>query len=305
MSRPLRAALLSLALGVTSVLPAAAADGQTCPGLDSGRVEASGSPMTVTVDAPAGQLITLYCVASVAGNDSELIAVDPGVATLLLSHTSGTGIADWSVAYGTVPAAADDAPADLWWPTTPAESGPAEDPALPAPAVEPESQSAAAAPPAAAEAPSNVLTPTVDASPKDTPTIGEKTGPRAASTATPGSASSSTASSSTAPRHVLDPSGAVLTASPLAPQSAAPEPSDGSAVADRAGTPLADSSPHDVPGSGATSASPATPITGEVRRAGLSVGGAPGALATALLMLAMLGSAGAVLHVARRESGTT
>lgn len=300
MSRPLRAAALALAIGAVSVLPAAAAEAEMCPGLDSGRVEAADNPFTVTVDAPAGQAIMLYCVATVAGNDPELIAVDPGVASLLLSHPSGLAIAHWSVAYGTVPAPVDDGPADVWWPTAPTAPATPEPPAAPAPALDPASQPVPVSPPAAPEPPSGAPVPMVASSPTDAPTLGQNSGPRAPSTAR-----SSMARSSTAPSHVPDVSVVVRTASPVAPPSTEAQPTDGSVVADPSGTLPTDLSQPDVPGgaSAAASSSPATlAMAGDVRRAGFSGGGEPGALVTMVLVLAMLGSAAAVLHVARRES---
>jgi hypothetical protein len=90
-----RLVMASLALGIGPV----AAQQAVCPGLDSGKIDTSGDPASVTVTAPEGFLISGYCVK--AGSDEsdagvEFITVDPPQATVTISHTSGKAVSHYS-----------------------------------------------------------------------------------------------------------------------------------------------------------------------------------------------------------------
>lgn len=325
-SRPLRTALLSLALGAVTALPAAAMDAEPCPDLDSGRVETSGSPMAVTVDAPVGHVIMSYCVGASAGGAPELIAVDPGVATLLLSHPSGHPVTHWSATYGSIPVATDDTPAEAWWPAPPSpdagvqpsapapvESAPSPEPAVSAPVAAPRDGSPAEASPADAR-------PAPGASPAEASPAGARPTPGAA-VITPGGPSESevTASSNAAPSRTtlssVGGSGTVSTAV-VASAAALPTTATSPGLVDRLSVPSTEPSGALTAAQlgGATTGARATrergdtarasavaPVSSEVRHAGFSGDGQLGASVAALLMLGLFGSTAAVLHLARRE----
>ncbi len=73
-----------------------------CGGLDSGKVEVSGEPSSVTVTAPDGKLIDGYCVKAGSvnnGSGAEYVTVDPPQKTIVITHSSGKGVSHWSVSY--------------------------------------------------------------------------------------------------------------------------------------------------------------------------------------------------------------
>ena len=98
----LAAAVLSsgLALGVATPAPASAAPGN-CDDLDSGRVVVSGNADRVTVAAPAGQLVTGYCVKSAGLKGTtgapEYVVLEKPVASLSLKHTDGGNLTHYSL----------------------------------------------------------------------------------------------------------------------------------------------------------------------------------------------------------------
>ena len=54
--------------------------GQVCPPLDSGKIDTTGDPASVTVNAPAGNVITGYCVKAGSvnsGDGPEFVALNP------------------------------------------------------------------------------------------------------------------------------------------------------------------------------------------------------------------------------------
>ena len=92
--------MASLALGIGP----AGAQQAVCPGLDSGKIDTSGDPASVTVTAPDGYLISGYCVK--AGSDEsdagvEFITVNPPQASVTISHPSGKAVSHYS--YSLVP----------------------------------------------------------------------------------------------------------------------------------------------------------------------------------------------------------
>lgn len=85
----------SLGLGIGPAM----AQQEVCPGLDSGKINTSGDPLSVTVTAPAGFLISGYCVK--AGSDAsdagvEFVTVDPPQASVTISHSSGKAVSHYS-----------------------------------------------------------------------------------------------------------------------------------------------------------------------------------------------------------------
>ena len=120
-------ALLSLSLAVTvpTVLAAQsahAADGGVCAGLDSGKIDTQGDPQTVTVTAPAGKLVSGYCVKAGSveqGNGPVYVTVDPPQPSVTFPYPGGKAISHYSASFVDVPVghhpadngAADDHPA--------------------------------------------------------------------------------------------------------------------------------------------------------------------------------------------------
>jgi hypothetical protein len=87
--------MASLALGIGP----AAAQQAVCPGLDSGKIDTSGDPASVTVTAPEGYLISGYCVK--AGSDESdagvaYVTVSPPEASVTISHPSGKAVSHYS-----------------------------------------------------------------------------------------------------------------------------------------------------------------------------------------------------------------
>lgn len=80
---------------------------EVCGPLDSGKINTSGDPLSVTVTAPEGKVITGYCVK--AGSDQSV----PGGAvryfngpfsnTLTIVHPSGKAVSHYSLSYGDRP----------------------------------------------------------------------------------------------------------------------------------------------------------------------------------------------------------
>jgi hypothetical protein len=94
-------AALALALGISVVaMPLAASATQPdfiCEDLDSGKINTSGDPATVTVTAPAGYLIDGYCVK--AGTTKHFIEVDPPAAIVVVDHPTVTSVSHYSLSY--------------------------------------------------------------------------------------------------------------------------------------------------------------------------------------------------------------
>jgi hypothetical protein len=91
--------------------PAASADNeQVCGPLDSGKIDTKGDPDSVTVSAPAGQLIDGYCVKAGSANQGEgptYVEVVPPQQTVTISHPSGKDVSHYSVSYTTLKAPDD------------------------------------------------------------------------------------------------------------------------------------------------------------------------------------------------------
>jgi hypothetical protein len=87
--------MAALALGIGP----AAAQQAVCPGLDSGKIDTSGDPGSVTVTAPEGYLISGYCVKG--GSDESdagvaFVTVSPPQASVTISHPSGKAVSHYS-----------------------------------------------------------------------------------------------------------------------------------------------------------------------------------------------------------------
>ena len=100
---------LSLAIGVA---PASSVpnNGGVCAGLDSGKIDVSGSTASVTITAPAGNLIDGYCIKAGSINNDygpEYRAVSPRVASMTISHSSGKDVSHYSFSWSPVPTTYD------------------------------------------------------------------------------------------------------------------------------------------------------------------------------------------------------
>ena len=105
------AALAIVVLGVAGLVaiaddpataPAASNSREVCPPLDSGKIDTTGDPQTVTMTAPEGQVITEYCIkagSTQSGAGVEFIKVDPPVNSITVPHPSGKAVSHYSFAY--------------------------------------------------------------------------------------------------------------------------------------------------------------------------------------------------------------
>jgi len=78
-----------------------------CAGLDSGKIDTTGDPATVTVTAPDGFLISRYCVkagsdVSVPNGAVQYFDVDPPAKTITFGHPSSKAVSHWSLEYARV-----------------------------------------------------------------------------------------------------------------------------------------------------------------------------------------------------------
>jgi hypothetical protein len=91
--------LASCAVVLTvGVAPAVSSGSQVCPAGTSGKIDVTGSYMTLTITAPDGYVITGYCVkagSAKQGNGPEFYVVDPA-ASVDISHSSGKDISHYS-----------------------------------------------------------------------------------------------------------------------------------------------------------------------------------------------------------------
>lgn len=101
------AALLALPVIALSSAPAQAEDdgndGKVCLGLDSGKIDTTGDPQTVTVHAPAGQLVTGYCVKAGSlqqGNGPVYVELEEATDVLVIRHPSTKAVSHYSLSYG-------------------------------------------------------------------------------------------------------------------------------------------------------------------------------------------------------------
>jgi hypothetical protein len=79
---------------------------QICEPLDSGKIDTTGNPSTVTVEAPEGMLIDGYCVkagSTTTGDGPVYVTVDPPVESITFGHPSGKDVSHYSVSYVPIP----------------------------------------------------------------------------------------------------------------------------------------------------------------------------------------------------------
>ncbi|MGR2753397.1 LPXTG cell wall anchor domain-containing protein [Agromyces arachidis] len=81
---------------------AAVAEEKVCDGLDSGKIDTTGDPESVVIEAPEGYVITGYCVKAGSANQGdgpEYFEVDPPVEELEIEHSSGKAVSHYSFSY--------------------------------------------------------------------------------------------------------------------------------------------------------------------------------------------------------------
>ncbi|HEY0965229.1 MAG TPA: hypothetical protein VGE13_01995 [Candidatus Saccharimonadales bacterium] len=97
------AAVLALSLSVGFGGAASAGPGdQVCSGLDSGKIDTTGNPSSVTVTAPDGKLIDSYCVKAGSvnqGNGPVYVDVNPPQKTVTIAYPTGKAVSHYSVSY--------------------------------------------------------------------------------------------------------------------------------------------------------------------------------------------------------------
>ena len=102
-------AIVTLAtVGAIGTAGIVGAQGQAdvCPDLDTGKLDPPGEPTSVTITAPAGQVIVQVCLKAGSGQQEEgpeFFNFDPGVTTITLSHSSGKEISHYSVDFAAAP----------------------------------------------------------------------------------------------------------------------------------------------------------------------------------------------------------
>jgi hypothetical protein len=99
-----------MVFGVMAAAVPAAADPdptQVCAPLDSSKIDTVGDPLTVTITAPEGKLITGYCVkagSAQRGDGPVYVTLTTPVSSLEISHPTGKAISNYSYSLGTAPA---------------------------------------------------------------------------------------------------------------------------------------------------------------------------------------------------------
>lgn len=95
-----------LLCGAAAVPPGGGAGARVCPELDTGRIDTTGDPLTVTVTAPEGYALGEVCVkagSAQQGNGPELLVPDPGTTSLIVGHSSGKAVSHWSARFVPLP----------------------------------------------------------------------------------------------------------------------------------------------------------------------------------------------------------
>ncbi|NYG19431.1 hypothetical protein BJY17_000178 [Agromyces hippuratus] len=88
---------LALTLAVGAIPAQAAKPAFICEPLDSGKIDTTGDPETVTVTAPVDKLIDGYCVK--AGTTKYFVPVDPPQKTVVIDHPDKDSVSHYSVSY--------------------------------------------------------------------------------------------------------------------------------------------------------------------------------------------------------------
>ena len=76
--------------------------GQICPAGDSGKIDVTGDVTSITLNAPAGMVITAVCVKAGSANQglgAEITYYPGGVTSVTITHSSGKAISHYSVWY--------------------------------------------------------------------------------------------------------------------------------------------------------------------------------------------------------------
>lgn len=117
-------ALALMTMGLALMIPLSPASATpnegVCTALDSGKIDVSGEYESLTLDAPEGFLIDGYCVKAGSINQGlgpEYVEVDPAVAQVTITHSSGKDISHYSLSY--TPKPEDEDPTPTPTPTTP------------------------------------------------------------------------------------------------------------------------------------------------------------------------------------------
>ena len=102
-------ATLTAVVGVASLVvisngetPVGVSDSEVCAGLDSGKIDTTGDPASVTVTAPDGFLINQYCVKAGSSNQGDgpvYVDVDPAQKSVVISYPGGKAVSHYSVGY--------------------------------------------------------------------------------------------------------------------------------------------------------------------------------------------------------------
>lgn len=98
------AMLLGVALGAAPAM--ATPGGQVCAPLSSGKIDTTGDPQSVTITAPAGQLITGYCVKAGSANQGDgpvYVTLTQPVASITFAAPSGKSVSHYSYSLTTTP----------------------------------------------------------------------------------------------------------------------------------------------------------------------------------------------------------
>ena len=98
--RLLPVAMIVAGLGMVAAPSVSAGD--VCAGLDSGKIDTTGDPATVTMTAPAGNVITEYCIkagSAQSGGGPVYIDVDPPKASITVGHPSGKDVSHYSFSW--------------------------------------------------------------------------------------------------------------------------------------------------------------------------------------------------------------
>ncbi len=68
-----------------------------CPAGDSGKIDTTGDPQSVTVTAPDGYLVSGYCAKG--GQQTDFVTVDPPQKTVTITVSNGKAVSHYSVTY--------------------------------------------------------------------------------------------------------------------------------------------------------------------------------------------------------------
>ena len=90
------------AIGVANNGTTPAGTPDVCAGLDSGKIDTTGDPATVTLTAPPPALITEYCVkagSAQSGGGPVYVTVDPPQASITIGHPTGKAVSHYSFSF--------------------------------------------------------------------------------------------------------------------------------------------------------------------------------------------------------------